>query len=228
MPLILNIETATDVCSIALSKGEKILSLQESPEGYQHASQITLLIEKCMKQAGQVLSDLDAVALSTGPGSYTALRVGTSTAKGICYALNKPLITVDTLQSLAFASSSELVLENLLLCPMIDARRMEVYTALFNSQVQFEHPVQALIVEADSFAYYFDQNIPILFSGNGAEKIKALIKDDLAYFSSKICTAENLFLLALNKFKKNEFESLSSYTPNYFKAPNITTPRKIL
>jgi tRNA threonylcarbamoyladenosine biosynthesis protein TsaB len=228
MPLILNIETATDICSIGLAQEGQLLSLQESSEGYQHASQITLLIEQCMKEAGCRLSEIDAVAVSTGPGSYTSLRVGTSTAKGICYALDKPLIAVNTLQSLALASREGAASPNSLFCPMIDARRMEVYTALFDGQLREVRPLQALIVEENSFDIFFEKNIPILFSGNGAPKCKEVIRHPLATFSDQICSARHLFPLAAKHYQQGFFVDIAHYTPNYFKAPNITKPRKIL
>lgn len=228
MSLILNIETATDVCSIGLSHEGKLLSLQESSEYYQHASQITLLIERCMQDAGHGLAELDAVAVSTGPGSYTSLRVGTSTAKGICYALEKPLIAVNTLQSLAMASLGAAGIGEWLFCPMIDARRMEVYTALYNSQMEEVRPIQALIVEEDSFEEFFEKNISIIFTGNGAPKCKEVLRHERAIFFDQICSARHLVSLATQQYKKGAFVDVAHYTPNYFKAPNITKPKKFL
>ncbi len=228
MSLILNIETATDVCSIGLSNEGKLLSIQESSEAYQHASQITILIEKCIKNAGVGLSELDAVSISTGPGSYTSLRVGTSTAKGICYALNKPLIAVNTLQSLALASLNASGGSNRLFCPMIDARRMEVYTALYNTKLEEIRPLQALIVEENSFDEFFDENKAVIFSGNGAPKCKEVIRHSLATFSDQICSARHLVQLATQQYIEGVFVDVAHYTPNYFKAPNITKSKKFL
>lgn len=228
MSLILNIETATDVCSIGLAKEEKLLSLQESSEPYQHASQITLLIEQCMSEAGFRLSEIDAVAVSTGPGSYTSLRVGTSTAKGICYALDKPLIAVNTLQSLALAARESVSSSAGLFCPMIDARRMEVYTALFDDQLKEVRPLQALIVEKGSFDEFFEKNLPLLFCGNGAPKCREVIRHSLATFSDQICSARHLAPLAARHYQQGIFADMAHYAPNYFKAPNITKPKKIL
>ncbi len=228
MPLILHIETATDVCSIGVSNNSQLLSLEESSEPYQHASQITLLIEQAVNKAGVVLSDLDAVSISTGPGSYTSLRVGTSTAKGICYALKKPLIAVDTLRSIAMASQREVVDERTLLCPMIDARRMEVYTRLFDQEWNEVKALQALIVAQNSFDEFFKQGINILFSGNGAPKCKDVLQQPQAHFSEQICSASNLVMLAEEQYKRGTFVDVAHYRPNYFKAPNITTPKKFL
>ena len=135
MALILNIETATDICSISLSKGQDIIGIKKATEAYQHASKITLLISACFEGTNYKLNDLDAIAISKGPGSYTALRIGTATAKGICYTLQKPLIAVDSLQALALATM-DIDDQKALYIPMIDARRMEVYTAIFDNQNQ--------------------------------------------------------------------------------------------
>ena len=126
MAIILHIETATTVCSVALSENGKLLSLKEENKGLKHAENITLFIMHVLKESGKKITDLDAVALSSGPGSYTGLRIGTSTAKGLCYALDKPLISVSTLQSLALNAITKTSDASALYCPMIDARRMEV------------------------------------------------------------------------------------------------------
>lgn len=228
MSLILNIETATDICSIGLSQEGKLLSLQESSGPYQHASQITLLIKKCMEAAERRLQDIDAVAISTGPGSYTSLRVGTSTAKGICYALNKPLIAVSTLRALALSSFEAPLADSTLLCPMIDARRMEVYTALFNGALDEVRPLQALIVEAESFDEFFEKNTALIFCGNGAPKCKPLIQHPLAHFSDRLCSAIHLIPLSTKHYREGKFVDIAHYTPNYFKAPNITKSKKLL
>ncbi len=228
MPLILHIETATEVCSIGLSDNGIILALEESSEPYQHASEVTLLIENCIRKANVTLSALDAVAVSTGPGSYTALRVGASTAKGICYALDKPLIAVDTLMSLARASSEEMAEENVLLCPMIDARRMEVYTRLYDHRMNEVRALQSLIVEKDSFDEFFAMGKHILFSGNGAPKCKEVLQQPQAHFSRIVCSAQHLIALAEEHYQAQSFVDIANHTPNYFKAPNITTPRKFL
>ena len=142
---------------------------------YDHVAQITLLIDQCLKEANKTLEQLDGVTVSTGPGSYTALRVGTATAKGICYALEKPLLALDTLKTLAFASQDS-SLEKVLYCPMIDARRMEVYTALFDTNLQVVEPTKALILSADSFHTYLEEGYTLVISGNGAEKMQRHFK----------------------------------------------------
>ena len=138
MPLILNIETATEFCSVALARDGKLLSLRESQSGYSHAENITVFISEVIREAGVSLNDLDAIAVSKGPGSYTGLRIGVSTAKGLCFALDKPLLAVYTLQALTvgfFNSKFEIRNSKLFFCPMLDARRMEVYCAVYDSEL---------------------------------------------------------------------------------------------
>lgn len=225
MTTILHIETATDICSIGISQGEQLLALQEITHFSDHASKITLLIEACLQQIKLTINDLDAVAISQGPGSYTSLRIGVSTAKGICYALNKPLIVIDTLQALALATL-KLEKKKALYCPMIDARRMEVYGALFDSDNQLVRAAEALKMETDTFDTYFQNNQPIVFSGDGAEKCKTVLTSPLAYFSPVVCSAAHLVPLALQAFEKQQFANLAYFEPFYLKPPNITTPKK--
>src|SRR6476661_4332435 len=149
MALILLLETATSVCSVAVAEDGKLLAIHEESEKNIHATHLTLFIENVMQQAGRSLSDLDAIAVSMGPGSYTGLRIGVSTAKGLCYAMDKPLIGINTLESMAavIANSS-----TSLYVPMIDARRMEVYTAVYDADLKEILPTQAMILDEQSFA----------------------------------------------------------------------------
>lgn len=227
MSLILNIESATDVCSICISKGEEIIAFQETTEQYAHAEKITQLIESCVQEATIKLIDIDAIAISQGPGSYTGLRVGSSTAKGICYALDKPLIAVDTLQAIALATK-RLTNADALFCPMIDARRMEVYTALYDAQIHVLFDTQALIVTADSFQKHFDVDQRIIFSGNGAPKTHDVINSYLATYENVVCSSKHLVPLAHQAFLAKDFVDIAYFSPHYFKAPNITKPKKIL
>jgi tRNA threonylcarbamoyladenosine biosynthesis protein TsaB len=187
-----------------------------------------------LKESGLAMRDLNAVAISNGPGSYTSLRVGTSTAKGICYALEIPLIAIDTLESLAHAAFNEIKNKDALYCPMIDARRMEVYIAFFeirnddkSSQVKRLTETTPLILDVTSFSEYFSLKKPIVFSGNGAPKFEDIIKPPYAYFVDKLCTAGNLPPLSYEKFLNNDFVDIAYHTPEYLKAPNITTPKKV-
>ncbi|MBK9338917.1 MAG: tRNA (adenosine(37)-N6)-threonylcarbamoyltransferase complex dimerization subunit type 1 TsaB [Lewinellaceae bacterium] len=180
MAKILLIETATEVCSAAIAVDGQVVALAEDLNQPNHAARLTLLIRECTQHAGIGLADLDAVAVSRGPGSYTSLRTGASVAKGICYALDKPLLAVDTLQALAAASLQKMAAQNsgesLLLAPMIDARRMEVWTALYDAHLCEVAPAQPLILENNLF-YIFCQTVRgntssdrCIVSGNGVKK----------------------------------------------------------
>lgn len=228
MPIILNIETSTDVCSICVSNGLEVLAIRETNEPYVHASKLTIFIQECLSEANLSLATIDAVALSKGPGSYTALRIGASTAKGICYALDKPLIAIDTLQSIALATQTKEQNKKALYCPMIDARRMEVYTALFDANNGLLQQTNALIVDEHSFESYFEEDQVIIFSGNGAEKCKTVLHSSNAHFSSVVCSATNLIPLAISAYEKGKFEDVAYFAPDYHKSPNITTPKKVL
>jgi tRNA threonylcarbamoyladenosine biosynthesis protein TsaB len=227
MAKILLLETATGVCSIGLADGFSLLALVEGEKAYQHASQITILIRKALAQAGVSLPELDAVAISSGPGSYTSLRVGASTAKGICYSLDKPLIVVDTLQSLALASQKE-IREEALYYPMIDARRMEVYMAGFDAANNQLAPPQASIIDADTFQEELKAGHQIVLSGDGSEKCKAVLPSEGILYSSVICSAAHLVELATIRYEQGRFEDIAYYSPMYIKPPNITRSKKKL
>lgn len=224
MALILHLETATDICSIGLSRGTQMLSLHHAAAGYQHAARITLLINRCLEEAKVNLEEIEAVALSSGPGSYTSLRVGAATAKGICYSLDKPLIVVDTLRSLALASLSQ-EREEALYYPMIDARRMEVYTAGFDAANEPVAPPAAIIVDEHTFSEPLQAGQQIVLSGNGAEKCRAVLPTDNIVYSTVACSAAHLLPLALIAFEQEDFEDVAYYSPFYLKPPNITKPK---
>ncbi|HMR43838.1 MAG TPA: tRNA (adenosine(37)-N6)-threonylcarbamoyltransferase complex dimerization subunit type 1 TsaB [Saprospiraceae bacterium] len=226
MPLILNIESATDVCSVCISDGLQVLALEEATEPYRHSEKLTVLIQNCLSRTGLDLKKMDAIALSNGPGSYTSLRVGSSVAKGICYALGLPLIAVDTLKSLAFAAAAAYPNADFY-CAMIDARRMEVYTSLFDARLSLLNLATALIVDANSFSEVLEKG-EVVFCGNGAPKCKEIIRHSNAVFIPQICTASNLIAFSFEKFSKRDFTDFALYEPFYFKAPNITVPGKIL
>lgn len=227
VPLILNIEAATDVCSVCLSRGMEVLAKHTSIEQNEHSRIITILIQQCVADAGLSLEDLDAVAVSEGPGSYTSLRVGFSTAKGICFALDKPLIIVSTLEALAKAAYQAEQDPNALYCPMIDARRMEVYTALFNADGNHVMPPQAMIIDQTAFDEYFSAGRRIFFCGNGAEKCKAVINSSMASFSSvKNCDSGQLISSAMIAFLNKNFTDIIHASPTYLKSPNITFSSK--
>lgn len=227
MPFILHIETATDICAVALGEGGRLLQLEEAAGTFQHAAQLTLLIQAAFQKAGRTMSELDAVAVSSGPGSYTSLRIGAATAKGICYALDKPLIAVDTLQSLALACLKQ-EREEGLYYPMIDARRMEVYTAAFDAANEPLTAAAPLIVEEHTFAEELAKGTPLILCGNGAAKCQKILPNEGILYSNVVCSAAHLLPLALRAFELEAFEDVAYYDPLYLKPPNITTPKKVL
>ncbi|OKS87227.1 tRNA (adenosine(37)-N6)-threonylcarbamoyltransferase complex dimerization subunit type 1 TsaB [Mucilaginibacter polytrichastri] len=220
MSLILQIETATTVCSIALAQNGQLLAVKEVNERNIHAEMITLFIQDVCDTAGKQLKDIDAVAVSKGPGSYTGLRIGVSTAKGICFALDKPLIAVETLQAMVTGAAefSALYATEAILCPMIDARRMEVYTALYSTTGELIKPTAAEIIDDNSFADIAPEKQLVIF-GDGAEKcIQALAhRGKLTFLPDFSNSAAQLTQLALQKFEAGEFENIAYFEPYYLK-----------
>jgi len=222
-PLILLIETSTTSCSIALSEGAKVIAVKEANERNIHASHITIFINEVMKQAGKDYKDLNAIAVSKGPGSYTGLRIGVSTAKGLCYALDVPLISVNTLESMANGLSNvQKIPESAYLLPMIDARRMEVYTAVYKADLTIIENVNAKIVNQSSFLEFSDNEL-ILF-GDGAEKFKELFSERLNIsFLDFRNSAVHLAPLAFQKLINGELEDMAYFEPFYLKDFVITS-----
>ncbi|MFL5765156.1 MAG: tRNA (adenosine(37)-N6)-threonylcarbamoyltransferase complex dimerization subunit type 1 TsaB [Bacteroidia bacterium] len=219
MSLILNIETATTACSVSLGQNGKLLALKELNADYTHAENLTLFIEEVMKQSGKKLSQLDAIAVSKGPGSYTGLRIGVSTAKGLCYALEKPLISIDTLRSLAFAVVGvEEWQADTLCCPMLDARRMEVYCAVYDSGLNCIRETAAEIIDENSFSDLLKDR-KVIFFGDGAAKCKEVLsKNANAGFIDNIFpSAKDLVALSESAFNHKQFEDLAYFEPFYLK-----------
>ena len=219
--MILQIETATASCSVALSNGGKVLAVKQLSGRGVHAEMITLFIEEVTTLAGVKYEDLDAIAVSSGPGSYTGLRIGVSAAKGLCFALEKPLIAIETLESMSFGAVSrypDAPDNNMLLCPMIDARRMEVYTAIFRNDGMRVKPTSAEIINGHSFEELLD-NEKILFFGDGAEKCREIlgISPNAYFLPGFINSATDLTKKALEKFEKKEFENVAYFEPYYLK-----------
>lgn len=203
-----------------------VLSLHESTEQNEHSKVITLLIERCMADAGLRLQDIDAVALSEGPGSYTSLRVGFSTAKGLCYALDKPLVTVSTLAALASAAHVELQDPDALYCAMIDARRMEVYAAVYDAAGNELIAPNPLVIDERSFGDFFAAGRQIIFCGNGAEKCKMVLTSPLVKYSTvKNCCSVHLVGASMGAFINKNFTNTAYAIPVYLKPPNITSSR---
>lgn len=215
MGVILCIETATTNCSVALGKDGKLLALKEDySNDYSHAERLHLFIDAILKENELVPGDLEAIAVSKGPGSYTGLRIGVSAAKGLCFSLDIPLISVPTLTSLARqveTAAGEFVI------PLLDARRMEVYTAGFNGNNEQVFPTRAEILAPASFKEYLDK-AKVTFIGNGVEKFSAICEHPNAIFiSEKLPSAAEMISLAEDKFRSNNFEDVAYFEPYYLK-----------
>ena len=233
MALIINIETATRICSVALVSDGKILGLRESDEEKSHASQLTVFIEDLLREHYIQAHDLDAVAVSKGPGSYTGLRIGVSTAKGIVYATGKKLISIGTLASLAEGAMRHQAVkdilkerERVLLCPMLDARRMEVYTALFRPDGAILEQVIAKIVDQHTFDSYLSVH-NIVFFGNGSAKCRDMITHPGAIFLDGIeCSAGFMTNLSEKAYQEKKFENVAYFEPSYLKDFIATIPKR--
>jgi tRNA threonylcarbamoyladenosine biosynthesis protein TsaB len=215
---ILNIETATKNCSVSLAKnGETILCKEIAEQGYSHAEKLHVFIEEIIKETGIGVNDLNGIAVSKGPGSYTGLRIGVSSAKGMCYALGIPLISVDTLQVLA----KKVVVKDGLIVPMLDARRMEVYSAIFDKSYSKIKEVQAEILTENSYTEITDT---IYFIGDCQEKCKTVLTAANFHFLPKIIfpSANEMSALSYEKFLKNDFEDVAYFEPFYLKDFLIT------
>ncbi len=215
MGIILNIETATKNCSVSISKNNEVISLKELNEGkFSHAEKLHSFILEVIKDAGLSMQDLDAIAVSKGPGSYTGLRIGVSAAKGLCYALDKPLISVPTLENIARQISLK---ENEFAVPLLDARRMEVYSAIFDQDYRQIRATEAEIINETSFQSYLKKNI-LYFMGDGAEKCKEFIKHENARFLTSVYpSAREMAMIAAPKFETADFEDVAYFEPFYLK-----------
>lgn len=222
MALILQIETATRSCSVALAQDGILLAKKERNEANIHASSITVFVEELMQDQGKTYADLNAIAVSIGPGSYTGLRIGVSTAKGLCFGLDIPLIGTSTLEAMA-AAQKERANSGALLCPMIDARRMEVYMALYDADMNNIEPVKAQILDEHTFEAY---NNEIIIFGDGAEKCKELYSNAKFSFAEHVNSAADLSELAFKKYQQKDFEDLAYFEPYYLKDFIATVSKK--
>jgi tRNA threonylcarbamoyladenosine biosynthesis protein TsaB len=227
LPILLNIDTATEHASVCISDGETVLALNGSQDQKNHASFIQPAIEALSRETGIALKNIDAVAVTAGPGSYTGLRVGLASAKGICYALQKPLILVNTLEVMANALHKAISPSDnpkTLLCPLIDARRMEVFTAVYTSALNEIQAPHALILDPLSFTDLL-VNHPVYFSGSGHVKLKTLITPPNAFFSTVQHTAADLASRAVISYESNRFADIAYSEPLYVKEFFNPAPR---
>ena len=218
MALILNIDTATEYASVCLSRNGKLLAIQSNANQKDHASFVQPAIQRIVNEAGTSLSSIDAIAVANGPGSYTGLRVGLSTAKGLCYALDKPLILINTLEIIATAALENVseMSSGALVCPMIDARRMEVFTAVYDSEMNNVMKPAALIVDETSFAHLLNERV-IVFCGSGARKFENLIAHNNAKFFHINHDARHMQTIAEKMYLLKSFADKAYSEPYYLK-----------
>ena len=214
MAIILSLETSTTNCSVSLSiKGETLVLKEDNNANYSHAESLHVFIEDVLKTAQLTTNDIDAVAVSKGPGSYTGLRIGVSAAKGLCYALNIPLISISTLHALAF----QVDINEGIIVPMLDARRLEVYSAIYDKSYNEIRSVEAQILDEYSFSEYLE-NQKVYFIGNGVAKTKGLIISSNAFFiEDKFPSSREMSSLAYQKYKKSDIEDVAYFEPFYLK-----------
>lgn len=225
MALILSIETGTDVCSVALANDGELMALRESDEGRDHARKVAVFVDELLRETGVQPDDLDAVAVGMGPGSYTGLRIGVSFAKGMCYALNIPLLAVGSLDALMEVAREDFDAgiidleddewQSAYLCPMVDARRMEVYTRLFDAQGKALTDVSAEVVTADSFSEWRGSHRRFVIFGNGAKKCAELLSD--AEYIEVAPSARGIVRLAEEAFNAGRVEDIAYFEPFYLK-----------
>lgn len=234
MALILSIETGTDICSVGIARDGELISLRESDEGRDHARQVALFVDEMLHEVGLQPEDLDAVAVGKGPGSYTGLRIGVSFAKGLCYGICKPLIAIGSLDALVEVAREDYEAgilpvegwESALLCPMVDARRMEVYTQLFDSKGVAQGEVEAKIIDSESFAEERASGRKFVIFGNGAKKCEEVLAG--AEWVAVTPSARGLMRPAEEAYEKGLFEDIAYFEPFYLKDFVVTTSKKKL
>jgi tRNA threonylcarbamoyladenosine biosynthesis protein TsaB len=225
MSLILSIETSTKVCSVALHENGELVALSELYKEKSHSGLLSVLIKQVLEQTSHSMQDLSAVAVSMGPGSYTGLRIGVSTAKGICYGLNIPLISVNTLLAMAYGVMSYNIKESLV-CPMIDARRMEVYCLVANPELNLVQNTQAKIIDENSFDDLLKEN-QLIFLGDGSEKCKAVLgaNSNALFIDNVTPSATNIGALATKYYSQEKFEDVAYFEPFYLKDFRVIQPK---
>jgi tRNA threonylcarbamoyladenosine biosynthesis protein TsaB len=217
------------MCSVCITQNDKVIACKELNNGYSHAENLHVFIEDVLKETNLTVKQISAVAVSKGPGSYTGLRIGVSSAKGLCYALQIPLISIDTLQSMAYRVNSEFRIPNseLLYCPMLDARRMEVYCAVYDKNLEAIIPVNALVLD-ETTVDVFNLNKPVCFFGDGMTKAKALLqnKGHTLFAEDVFPSSLSMAALAFKKFTAKQFEDVAYFEPFYLKE-FFTTAKKL-
>jgi len=223
LALILNIETATKNCSVSLAEKGNVIAIKELNNGnYSHGENLHLFIDEIIKQSNHTFKDIDAVAVSKGPGSYTGLRIGVSTAKGLCFSLDKPLISISTLTSLANATDIE---KDNYIIPLLDARRMEVYSAVFDENHNQVRETKAEIIDENSFSKFLKKG-KVYFLGDGAEKCKEIITHKNAVFlDGYFPSAKEMAKLSFEKYKISDIEDVAYFEPFYLKDFIATKPK---
>ena len=223
LALILNIETSTKNCSVSISKDGEIISLREINNGnYSHAEKLHPLIVECLQESSLKFSQIEAIAVGKGPGSYTGLRIGVSAAKGLCFSNNIPLLSINSLEILA----NSIHTNEGYIVPMIDARRMEVYSAIYSFQKNLERETLAEIIDSNSYSDYLDKG-KVYFLGDGSEKCKDVIQHPNAVFiESKFPSANEMAKLSEVKYKKNDIEDVAYFEPFYLKDFIVTSEKK--
>ncbi len=226
--MILSIETSTKACSVALQNQGELLAESTLYVDKSHSEKLALLIKDLLRYAEIEPKDLMAVAISSGPGSYTGLRIGTSTAKGLCYALNIPLIAINTLEAMAKGVAEYITEDDILLCPMLDARRMEVYCMLTDKELTIIKKTAAKIIDEHSYSEELKEN-KIVFFGNGATKCEPIIgnNDNAIFINSQAINAVNVGDLAWKKFEQQDFEDLAYFEPEYLKEFVAIKPKNL-
>ena len=213
MALILNIDTSQETASLCIARDEELLGLKINEQQHDHASWIHTAIKELLAETGFVLSEIDAIAVTIGPGSYTGLRVGLATAKGLCFALSKPLIAIPTLEMMAYAAHFTTAA---LICPMIDARRMEVYAAIYDKNMNVVVPAEAVILEPATYASYITAH-PVCFCGSGSIKLQTILQTQHAHYEDIPFSAVHMAPLSNRRFHLQDFASLAYAEPLYIK-----------
>ena len=221
MIYILQIETSTTNCSVAISRDGKTIAVKEISNGYSHAENLHVFMKEILEKNNLEFTDLNAIAVSKGPGSYTGLRIGVSAAKGLCFALEVPLIALETLEVLA----QQVDIETGYIVPMIDARRLEAYTKVYDSNYKAVREIQAEILDERSFSDFLEKE-KVVFVGNKTEKTQEIISHSNAQFIDTVPSAKEMSVLAYNKYKKNDIEDAAYFEPYYLKDFLVTPAKK--